>query len=284
MKRESIGTIASRAVFIISLLLVGCTESKISDRFVEINGKSQHILDEGSEQPVVVFVTGFGDDLHAYDGIRKSLSKTTRTFSYDRAGLGKSELTTKNRSLDTLVFELNQILTQENMPEPYVLVGHSYGGHIVRYFAHLYPEKVGGIVLIDPSVEFLDTEIRNSKTPAEIESYDSLYEHGRDPSWTEGVSREANYFRENEKLLREKGIQFPQNIPTTVITAMNMGESSFKFLRGVSKIKADLHKRWVSNSPHIRLVLAQKSGHYVHYDEPQLVIDEVTAVVGTQRN
>lgn len=63
-----------------------------------------------------------------------------------------------------------------------MLVGHSFGGHIVRYFAHLYPAKVAGMVLIDPSVEYMDDEIRRLKTPAEIKSYDSLTEYGRDPS------------------------------------------------------------------------------------------------------
>lgn len=267
--------------FLIIFLAKGCTSKKESNRFVHINGKDQHILDIGSGQPVVVFVTGFGDDLNSYDSIQKALSKITRTISYDRAGLGKSELTVRNRSLDTLVFELNQILTNENIPEPYVLVGHSYGGHIVRYFTHLYPEKVAGMLLIDPSVEYLDDEIRRSKAQAEIKSYDSLYEHGRDPSWAEGLKREADYFRSNETHIKTKTIEFPAKVPTTVITAMNVPESSRSFLKGVNKMKVDLHKKWATSSPHIRHVLAQKSGHYIHYDEPELVINEIKTIVGT---
>jgi alpha-beta hydrolase superfamily lysophospholipase len=266
------------AVAFILLLAVGCIAKKDSSRFVVINGKAQHILDLGSGRPVVVFVTGFGDDLNSYDSVQKALSKITRTISYDRAGLGESELTVPNRSLDTLVFELSEILRLEKIPEPYILVGHSYGGHLIRYFAHVYPEKIGGMILIDPSVEYLDDEIRRSKTKAEIKSYDSLYEHGRDPSWAEGLSREANYFRANEKLI--KNIQFPGNVPITVITAMNVPESSRPFLKGVNKMKVDLHKQWAVNSPHIRHVFAQKSGHYVHYDEPELVINEIKTVVG----
>lgn len=259
----------------------GCNSKTESGRFVHINGKAQYIRDMGLGQPVVVFVTGFGDDLNSYDSIQKALSRITRTISYDRAGLGKSELTVRDRSLDTLVFELNGILTNESISEPYILVGHSYGGHIVRYFAYLYPEKVAGMVLIDPGVEYLDDEIRRSKTPAEIRSYDSLYEHGRDPSWPEGVKREADYFRSNETQLRTKKIGFSSKVPTTLITAVNMPESSRSFLKGVNKMKVDLHKKWATNSPHIRHVLAERSGHYVHYDEPELVISEIKTIIET---
>src|SRR5688572_29596412 len=134
----------------ILLILASCSK-KESDRFVTINGSAQHILDLGQGKPVVVFVAGFGNNLKTYDRVQQALSTQTRTISYDRAGLGKSALTVHDRSLDTLVYELNAILEQENIPGPYILVGHSSGGHIVRYFAHVYPAKVAGIVLIDPS-------------------------------------------------------------------------------------------------------------------------------------
>lgn len=271
-------------LLVISMLAFGCTSRKESSRFVYINGKAQHILDIGSGRPAVVFVTGFGDDLKAYASIQKELATITRTISYDRAGLGKSELTGKNRSLDTLVSELNKILTNENIPTPYILVGHSYGGHIVRYYAHLYPGKVGGMVLIDPSIENLDDEIRRVKTSAEIKSFDSLYVHGRDPDWSEGVSREADYFRLNEKLLRAKSLKFPESIRTTLITAMKNPESRHSFLKGVNKMAGDLHKGWATDYPHIRHVLAERSGHYVHYDEPELVIQEIRAILEAIEN
>lgn len=267
------------SVAVLMIFLSACTSRKESNRFIDINGKAQYIREMGTGQPTVVFVTGFGDDLNSYNNIQAALSKITRTISYDRAGLGKSELTVKNRGLDTLVFELNEILTKEKIPPPYVLVGHSYGGHIVRYFSHLYPEKVCGMVLIDPTPEYLDDEIRRVKTPAEIKSYDSLYEHGRDPSWTDGAKREADYFRSNGQLLKNAKVEFSPNVPTTIITAMNMPESSLPFLNGVNKISADLHKRWVATAPHLRVVEAKKSGHYVHYDEPDLVIEEIKKIM-----
>jgi pimeloyl-ACP methyl ester carboxylesterase len=265
------------AVFLFPILVGASCNKRPSDRFIKIDGKDQHILDLGSGEPVVVFVSGFGSHLTSYDRVQRAVSGFTRTISYDRAGVGKSQLTVANRSLDTMVDELNRILEQENIPGPYVLVGHSSGGHIVRYFADTYPAKVAGIVLIDPTPEYMDDEIRRLKTPTEVKSYDSLNEHGRDPSWAEGVKGEADYFDANE--LKIKKIRFPDQIPITVLTAMNMRESRHSFLKGVNQIKLALHKKWLTDAPHIRHVLAHRSGHYIHIDEPKLVISEIRTMV-----
>jgi pimeloyl-ACP methyl ester carboxylesterase len=161
------------------------------------------------------------------------------------------------------------------------LVGHSYGGHIIRYFAHKHPERVAGLVLVDATVEHMEDEFRRIKAPAEIKSYDSLSEHWRDPNWSEGVRQEADYFKNNNNMI--KGITFNKDIPATIITAMNTPESSFKFLHGVNEMKVTLHKQWVIKSPHLKHVFANKSGHYVQFDEPQLVAEETKALVNGQR-
>lgn len=242
-----------------------------------IDGKHQHILEWGSHGPVVVFVAGLGDDLTVYTQVQSRVAEFAHTISYDRPGIGKSELTTPDRTLDKVVEELHEILTIENLSMPIFLVGHSYGGHIVRYYAHRYPDQVGGLVLLDPSVEWMDDEIRRLKTPEEVRSYDSLYEFGRDPDWPEGVKNEANLFRENTEVM--KSVKFSPRIPTTVITAMNMPESSHKFLRGSNAIKLALHDRWVSEAPHIRHVLAARSGHHIQLDEPELIVEEIRKMV-----
>jgi len=175
------------------------------------------------------------------------------------------------------VFELIELLEKENVEPPYILVGHSYGGHIIRYFTHKYPERVAGLLLIDATVEFMEDEFKRTKSPAEIRSYDSLSEYGKDPNWPEGTRREADYFKVNNNTMKD--IPFNKDIPATIITAMNTPESSFKFLKGVNEMKVTLHKRWVSESHHLKLIYANKSGHYVQFDEPQLVVDEIKAFI-----
>jgi pimeloyl-ACP methyl ester carboxylesterase len=266
-----------RALIIFLAVLAVCCKPKPADRLIIIHGKSQHILDTGYGKPAVIFVSGFGDRVSSWMAVQPKIAEVTRTLSYDRAGLGESEMLGKDRSLDSIVFELNEILAAENIAPPYILVGHSYGGHVIRYFAHKQPEKVAGLLLVDPTVEYMEDEFKRLKTPAEVKSYDSIAERSRDSTWSEGVRREADFFKQNNNQI--KGVPFNKAIPTTVITAMNTPEPTFKFLQGINEMKVTLHKRWSTESPHIRLVFANKSGHYVQFDEPELVITELMLLI-----
>jgi pimeloyl-ACP methyl ester carboxylesterase len=265
-----------RTSILLLVLLTICCKQKPADRFTQIRGKSQHILDLGAGKPAVVFISGFGDRVSSWSAVQKKVAEVTRTLSYDRAGLGESEMISKNRSLDSIVFELTEILAAEHVDPPYILVGHSYGGHFARYFAHKHPEKVVGLLLVDATVEYMEDEFRKLKTPEEKKKYDSLAERGHDP-WTEEVRNESNYFKLNNK--RIKGLTFNSAIATTVITAMNTPDPAFDFLHGLNEMKVNLHKRWVTEFPHIRLVFANKSGHYVQFDEPELVINELILLI-----
>lgn len=270
-----------RSVILIFLAVVVACGQQPEDRFTGVRGKRQHLLDVGSGKPVVVFVSGFGDRVSSWMTVQRKVAELTRTISYDRAGLGESEMLSTDRSLDTLVSELNEILQKEDAEPPYIMVGHSYGGHIIRYYAHKYPGHVAGLVLVDATVEHMEDEFKRIKTPSEIKSYDSLSEHGRDPKWSDGVRLEADYFKANNNLI--KGVLFNKDIPATIITAMNTPESNFEFLKGINEMKVTLHKRWVLESPHLKHVFANKSGHYVQFDEPQLVINEIKALVNAKR-
>jgi len=94
-------------LLLILLLAVSCKD-KSSDRFVEIQGHPQHILDMGKGKPVAVFVAGLGDDLTTFAKIQSEISKITRTLSYDRAGLGKSEKLNNVRTVDNMAIELHE--------------------------------------------------------------------------------------------------------------------------------------------------------------------------------
>ncbi|KAI9332955.1 Alpha/Beta hydrolase protein [Obelidium mucronatum] len=104
--------------------------------------------------PTIVFETGLAvPAIAAWASVTPRL-QNLRVCVYDRAGYGLSDsgpfpLTAK-QSADALY----QLLTNANEPGPFILVGHSYGAHIIRLFAHLHPEQVAGLVLLDPSFEY----------------------------------------------------------------------------------------------------------------------------------
>ncbi len=77
------------------------------------------------------------------------LSKLTKVLIYDRAGYGWSEHSWKPRTSKQIVQELNTLLTEADIEPPYILIGDSFGSYNVRLYAHMFPEKVVGIVFTD---------------------------------------------------------------------------------------------------------------------------------------
>jgi pimeloyl-ACP methyl ester carboxylesterase len=55
------------------------------------------------------------------------------------------------RTVTRSVEELHALLAAAGEPPPFIMVGHSYGGIIVRLFAQYYPHEVAGLVLLDAS-------------------------------------------------------------------------------------------------------------------------------------
>jgi pimeloyl-ACP methyl ester carboxylesterase len=120
---------------------------------IEIGGYRLHISRQGQGGPAVIMDAGVGGTGLHWALVQPEIAKLTQTVAYDRAGLGWSDKAPQPRSFERMVEELHTLLKEANIPAPYVLVGHSFGGIIVRQFARRYPELVIGLVLIDSAHE-----------------------------------------------------------------------------------------------------------------------------------
>jgi pimeloyl-ACP methyl ester carboxylesterase len=145
-------------------------------RMVDVGGFKMHIDCQGAEtagQPTVILDAGAGDYSLVWNDLQSEVARFARVCAYDRAGLGWSEPSPNDRTSDHIAEELHTLLNEYGLAGPYVLVGHSAGGTHIRYFAHLYPEEVVGMVLVDAEHE--DAE---SRWPASFlqakEDYDRL--------------------------------------------------------------------------------------------------------------
>ena len=119
-------------------------------QLVDVGGHRLHINCTGSGSPTVVIEAGLGDWSTSWAGyVQPEVAKTTRVCTYDRAGLGWSEAAQLPSDTAQFAKELHTLLQNANIPGPYVMVGHSLGGFIVRIFAHDYASEVAGVVLID---------------------------------------------------------------------------------------------------------------------------------------
>jgi len=113
-------------------------------------GSSLYLLEQGDGGPTVIFESGIGATNLNWRHVQSTVSRFTATASYDRAGLGFSSRCRSARTPANIVSELHEMLREANIKPPFILVGHSFGGLVVRRYALCYPEQVAGVVLVDP--------------------------------------------------------------------------------------------------------------------------------------
>ena len=118
-------------------------------RLVQFNERRMHIHVTGEGTPTVVFESGMGASCLSWALVQPQVAQFSRAVSYDRAGHGWSDPAPEPRTARQIAQELNTLLNATGLPGPYVLVGHSFGGYVNRAYAHLYRDRVAGMVLVD---------------------------------------------------------------------------------------------------------------------------------------
>lgn len=286
-------------------------------------GRKLYLLAEGSGEPTVVFESGIAATNLNWRHLQQSVSQFAATASYDRCGLGWSSASRTPRTPANIAVELHELLTSAGIKPPYVLVGHSFGGLVIRRFALLYPEEVSSLVLVDPMrcEEWppLDPEKQGminrgtklstyaipiaavglarlavtslfcraggmaerlagaagnggkhvlgrikdevGKMPREV--WPIVASHWSRPGYYVGL---RSHVAAVPDTVREMHAAEPiRGIPVLVLTP---GKSS--------PLSEDCLQRIGDN---VRQVIARESAHWIHLDEPQLVIDSIREVV-----
>lgn len=128
-----------------------CKRFTDSGRWVPVkSGSDLFLFEMGAGEPKVVFESGIGATHLNWRHIQESLAPFAATVSYDRAGLGWSSRCRTARTPANVAQELHEMLHRAGLEPPFILVGHSFGGLVMRRFALLYPDEVTGVLLIDP--------------------------------------------------------------------------------------------------------------------------------------
>lgn len=122
----------------------------VEGRLVPIGGGRSLYLDcAGTGRPTVILEAGFGGNTNNWSTVQPALARTTRTCTYDRAGLGNSVARPGVHDAADEIADLRGLVAAAHLPPPYVVVGHSYGGLLARLFARAHPGAVRGLVLVD---------------------------------------------------------------------------------------------------------------------------------------
>jgi len=122
-------------------------------KLVDVGGFKLHINSTGpkNDKPTLVIESGAGAPGEYYHWLSEGLKDSMRVVRYDRAGIGHSELANSPRHPETVARELHTLLNLAGESPPYIMAGHSYGGHYIRIFTQLYPDEVTAMVFMDAS-------------------------------------------------------------------------------------------------------------------------------------
>jgi pimeloyl-ACP methyl ester carboxylesterase len=124
-------------------------------RLIDVGGHRLHVVCQGSGSPLVLLESGIAASSLSWAVVQPEIARFTRVCAYDRAGLAWSDPASCPRNFEQIVDELAAVLAGVAADERYVLVGHSFGSFVVRTYAARHPERVLGLVLVDPPTEWL---------------------------------------------------------------------------------------------------------------------------------
>lgn len=127
-------------------------------KLVEVEGVRLHLHCTGQGQPTVVLDSGWAMPALGWTLVQPELAKRVRVCSYDRAGMGHSDIdpTLAPHPPARIATQLHTLLQKAGEPGPFVLVGHSHGGLMARAYYDLFPKEVAGMVMVDATSEYME--------------------------------------------------------------------------------------------------------------------------------
>lgn len=266
----------ARVVSVLALgLLASFTPSAAQDgcRRVVVDERAIHACVSGSGPVTVVLAAGAGQGAATWPGLVPSLEQEARFVTFDRPGIGASDPGPKPRTPTRIANEIHQLLEGLDVDGPLVLVGHSMGGiHMLRYAAS-YPDDVSAVVLLDTPPPDFEAERLLLLTPAEREERARLLERG-----ATNAPPIVRLEREGARDPAEWDFpDFPEELPLTVVVANAQYFGELGSNAEHRALWATGSRAWTRLSTRSEYVVAEGSGHMVHHDAPELVLELLRA-------
>ena len=319
LKRIGLGVIA----LILLLLVVGyifeiksrydAEKIKPNGSFIEADNHRLHYNKKGNGGPTVVFETAFDPAGHLqWYNIQQQLPITYTSVSYDRAGILWSERGDNPKSGEEIAKDLHHLLERANVPKPYILVGHSFGGTLIRFFINKYPNDVAGVIFVDsqcPSDQnYLSPELFkmvNQGLPSSLLKFantfgiarlmfknmfpnDKQYEYQNSLMPTLLYKSAAAVLEEQDEMASIKkqasNIKSFCSIPLFILTAAD--EKRYDSVIKDEKLRMEMLTAWnkmqkdfLLLSTDSKQILVPNSGHYINQEQPKVIENAINEMV-----
>ena len=275
-------------------------KSVIIDK-VKIAYRVRNLESRKTNEPIIVFESGLGGG--TFEPTYTYISKNASYFEYDRNGVGESDLDTTIKTDVQVIERLHKVLISLNINPPYLLVGHSFGGPLIRLYASRFPNDVCGLILIDPT-DFMLTKKENEqakKASSSLTGYREIWKisvkgMANDTSLPIGIRQEASrllvantpdLFKEYQNLLPIR------DIPITVIISYNkpivpyeeemnkrlkLGINTIPWWREFDDLRIKHYGNLIRNNHDSKVLLLPGYSHFIHYQDPELVGKSISEV------
>ena len=252
------------------------------EKLIDVGGYNLNFRIIPGQGSAILLESGGGLDSTEWNALAPRLARETgaTVIAYDRAGFGKSNLPETKYDLREDTAALWRGLRTLGLDRNLILVGHSYGGFLIRFEAAEHPDAVRGLVFVDPftfefvdmfGIEYCNNHPMMGKLPFDTSRPETLSKPQRAMVRMVGAP-DSNLA---EKIAVARKAVVPEGIPVRVIT------SGTAFLPKPEEQKAwrESHERLTASMKGATLVVAEKSGHMIPFSQPDLLVSVVSDVV-----
>jgi pimeloyl-ACP methyl ester carboxylesterase len=288
-------------------------------RLVDVGNHRLHINCTGEGSPTVILESGGGAWSLDWSWVQPEIAKVTRVCSYDRAGYGWSDPGPSPRTSQQIIWELQALLAGARVDGPYVLVGSSFGGHNVRLYTAKLPDDVVGVVLVDVSHEDQPSPMPQECWEQQVQQFKYTWVFsalglvrlagvlGMAPELEKRVARfppavqpvvRAGYYRtQSSRTLYKELAVYDESAVQVRAAAGSLGERPLVVLTAGAyeyplfcqpdpEQKGHRLRQWTQRHAELANLstngthsVVEKSGHFIHLDQPGSVVDAIRRVI-----
>lgn len=292
----------------VALLLAAPSVAAATDTagLVDIgDGRRMYVECRGTGAPAVVVVAGakasaadWTESAPGMPNVFAAVAGFTRVCAYDRPGTPVGEAPSRSDPVPQpttaadSVADLHALLAAADVAAPVVLVAHSWGGLVARLYAMTYPGEVAGMVLVDALSEFL----RAAETPEEwawqrrildgdltetLELYPEIERGDADRSMDQLLA--APPMRPMPLVVLSADHPWGPLVPGFIADGVLAPDTPPDVGYVTDRAQKEAQARLAALAPGARHVTETDSGHEIHKDQPELVVDAIRAVVDAVR-